>query len=411
MAIVKKEERAPAKAFYFTQEADQIGFSEGEDKKKSLTIEPLYSGGPVDHWWFGKVIIDLSTMIFRGRRFPVLRDHSTDRILGHSGRPEIVKNADGKSSIHLTNVKLVDTEDTQKVIKLGDDGFPLQASISIKPTKVQRLDENEEAEINGFKVKGPLAIWKDCIYKEGSVCVFGVDSDTATNVFSDEEKAALPQVAFSYLEEGNEHQPQPEEKAMPFDPTAFKDDPAFAAFVEATKKEAAAPVTASLSATEQALAAKDKQIGELSEANTGLNTRLGEVEKTLTKFSEVAKEKALSDKASAIVGGLLAKTSFSDRQKGRVSKALTGYDAFVKEDVLDEAAFSAAVQTDIDGWAADFAEMDKESRVQGGGSAPIGLSGSTPGSTPSADFFSTEATAKRMAEAAGFAEPASAPTA
>ena len=198
---------------------------------------------------------------------------------------------------------------------------------------------------------------------------------------------------------------------MPFDPTAFKDDPAFAAFVESTKKEAAAPVTASLSATEQALAAKDKQIGELSEANVALNGRLGEVEKTLTKFSEVAKEKALSDKASAIVGGLLAKTSFTDRQKGRVSKALTGYDGFVKDDVLDEAAFSAAVQADIDGWAADFAEMDKEARVQGGGSAPVGLAGST-ATGDKGDFFSDEATAKRMAGYAGYADDAAqAPTA
>ena len=408
MAFFKKEDKAPKNAFFFTQESEHVAFSETADKKKSLTIEPLYSGGPVDHWWFGKVIIDLESMIFRGRKFPVLRDHSTERILGYSARPEIVKNTDGKTSVHLTNVTLVDTEDTQKVVKLGDEGFPFQASISIRPTKVQRLDEKEEATVNGHTVKGPIAIWKDCIYKEGSVCVFGVDSNTNTNVFSEEELAALPQIAFSYLEEGNEHQPQPEEKAMPFDPTAFKDDPAFAAFVESAKKEGADGVTAQLSATEQALAAKDKQIGELSEANTALGNRLGEVEKTVTKFSEAAKEKALATQASAITDSLLAKTNFSDRQKGRVGKTLTGYDKFVKEDVLDVAAFSAAVQADIDGWAADFAEMDKESRVQGGGSAPVGLSGSAAGGTNSADFFSTEATAMRMAEAAGFAEPASA---
>lgn len=406
---VNKTEKVPSKAFYFTEEDQRVSFSaaDGEGKKKNLTITPLYSGGPVRHWWFGDVIIDLESTSFRGRKFPVLRDHDTDRILGFSGRPEIVADDTGKKSIHLTNVTLVDTEDTQKVVQLGDEGFPFQASISIRPTKIQRLEEGEEAQVNGFTVKGPIAIWRNNIYKEGSVCVFGVDSNTATTVFSEQEVAEMPKVDFSYIEEGNEHQPKPEEKAMPFDPSQFKDDPAFAAFVDATKKEVTDTAAAEVAGLKADLAEKDKTIGELSASKTELSGRLDTVEKTMAKFAAQAQEKDLVAASSAIVSKMMAEAEFSDYQEGKVTPVLPHYSQFVKEGVLDEAGFSAAVKKDIDEWKAVFSKSgSSEGRVQGAGSAPAVFAGQS-GGTDKANFFDPEAQAKRMAAFMGYEEPAS----
>jgi len=399
-----REEQVPSKAFYFTGDDQRISFSavDGEGKKKSLTIEPLYSGAPVKHWWFGDVIIDLDSMVFRGKKFPVLRDHSTDRILGFSGRPEIVTDDAGKKSIRLTNVTLVDTEDTQKVVKLGDDGFPFQASISIKPTKIQRLEEGEEAEVNGYTVKGPVAIWRNNIYKEGSVCVFGVDSNTAATVFSEQEVAEMARVSFSYIEEGNEHQPKPEEKAMPFDPSQFKDDPTFAAFCDSMKKEATDAVTAEVSGLKAELADKDKTIGELSASKTELSTRLDTVEQTMAKFTAQVKEKDIVATSSAIVSGLLKEACFSDYQESKVKGVLPSYSAFVKDGVLDEAAFSEAVKKDIIEWQGIFSKSSGgEGRVLGGGS-PAPLFGGAGANNGAGQFFDPATQAERMAGYLGF---------
>lgn len=401
----RKEEQVPSKAFYFTEEDQRVSFSaaDGEGKKKNLSITPLYSGGPVRHWWFGDVIIDLESTSFRGRRFPVLRDHDTDRILGFSGRPEIVAADDGKKSIHLTNVTLVDTEDTQKVVQLGDEGFPFQASISIRPTKIQRLEEGEEAQVNGFTVKGPIAIWRNNIYKEGSVCVFGVDSNTATTVFSEQEVAEMPKVNFSYIEEGNEHQPKPEEKAMPFDPSQFKDDPAFAAFVDSTKKEVLDAASAETTTLKAELADKDKQIGELSASKTELSGRLDGVEKSLAKLSAQAQEKDLVSESGAIVTKALADAGFSEYQEGKVKGVLPAYSQFVKEGVLDTAAFSEAIKKDIEEWKTIFSKSSGDSRVQGAGSTPAMFAGQS-GGTDKGSFFDPEAQAKRMAGFMGYQE-------
>ena len=401
-----KTEKVPSKAFFFTEEDQRVSFgaADGEGKKKNLTITPLYSGGPVKHWWFGDVIIDMDTMLFRGRKFPVLRDHDTNRILGFSGKPEIVTSDDGKKSIHLTNVTLVDTDDTQKVVQLGDEGFPFQASISIKPTKITRLEEGEEAVVNGFTVKGPIAIGRNNIYKEGSVCVFGVDSNTATTVFSEQEVAEMPKIDFQYVEEGNEHQPQPEEEAMTFDPSKFKDDPAFAAFVASTQKAGGDAVQAQVDTLTAQLADKDKEIASLSASKTEVSTRLDSVEKAMAKFTAQAQEKDLVATSTGIVSKLMGEAGFSDYQEGKVKGVLPGYSAFVKDGVLDEAGFTAAVQKDIDEWKTVFGKTSEpEPRVQGAGSPPPVFGGSKPAGGKN-DFFDPEAQAKRMAGFVGFVD-------
>lgn len=112
-----------------------------------------YSGGVIkNHWWWGNLAIDISGMSFPKKSFPILRDHSTSMIIGHSP----TKTDDNK--LQFDDVVLCDTQFTEEFVSLSDQGVPFEASIYAQPTSIERVEEDEVVDVNGYKFKGPGTI-------------------------------------------------------------------------------------------------------------------------------------------------------------------------------------------------------------------------------------------------------------
>ncbi len=151
---------------------------EGESKKRVFQTT-AYAGQVVDRWW-SKLILDVAGMKAAKNSIPALRNHDTDKIVGHS--TGVWKD---DSHFYVTGEVSDVTADGREVAALADEGFPWQASVRVSVTRKEILeDEKQTAEVNGMTLKGPLEIWRDTVVEEVSFVPFGADNRTAGIVMS-----------------------------------------------------------------------------------------------------------------------------------------------------------------------------------------------------------------------------------
>ena len=360
----------------------QFQFSENPDEKPKASMEG-YSGGIIEnHWWWGNLVIDLAGMSFPKAKYPALRDHDTDKIIGFFKKPDVSEN-----KLTIDNIEIVDTEHADEFVKLSKQGVPFEASIYAQPSEIQRLGEDEYADVNGFKFKGPGTIWRKSKFKECSVCVFGYDSKTSS-VAMNEDAETLD--LSSTIVHAGQKPTSSEEPIMTLKELQEKDPEGYKKLTE----EIAASVTNQFSAD---VAAKDAEIAELKKEKEAF----GEAKKTteeklndLNKKFELLHEKTLASAAHSILAAKLSESGLNDRVKEKIIK-FTDYSKFVKEDNLDVTAFSAAVDAEIADMKSMFGEHNP---VQGGAGAPTKQLGSTTEQFTEED---AEVLAKSMALAAG----------
>lgn len=139
-----------------------------------------YTGGLMyPRGFYYPVVIDLAGMQIGKQLKPILRDHNTDRIVGHSDKVEI-------SGVRL----LVEGE----ISGVGDDAgevrdtsrhkFPWQSSVGARPLpgELKYVDEGEKVTANGQVFTGPLYIARKSMLNEVSFVVFGGDDKTSASV-------------------------------------------------------------------------------------------------------------------------------------------------------------------------------------------------------------------------------------
>jgi hypothetical protein len=161
---------------------EQIELAEiaaGKDEKKPKRFKMnAYNGGMMElGGWYLPVIVDLEGMSVPKRQRPILRGHDTAQIVGHSDKITI---ADGK--MHVEGVVSETTAAGREVAGLAAEGFPWQASINARVTKVVRKEEGEKATVNGQEFVGPLLIARKSVLGEVSFVPLGADGSTSATV-------------------------------------------------------------------------------------------------------------------------------------------------------------------------------------------------------------------------------------
>lgn len=145
----------------------------GEEEKKKASMLG-YSGGIIkDHWLFGDLAIDVSGINFKSNKIPILEQHDVDRKIGIAKKPDLSDN-----KVFFNEIDLLDNVVANEFYDNAKQGFPYQASISIRPTKIEEISDGTESEVNGYKMKGPAVIFRESNFRESSVVVFGADPKT-----------------------------------------------------------------------------------------------------------------------------------------------------------------------------------------------------------------------------------------
>ena len=328
----------------------QFKDAEGETAKMDMVA---YSGGTIpNHWYWGNLAINLDGMKFPGSKFPILSDHETDQRIGFSKKPLIENGA-----LMIRDVTFLETSFAEEFIRDSKAGFPFQASIRATPTKVTRLREDEVAMVNGKEVKGPGSIWESSIFKEASVCVFGYDPNTASAAMSEEPGE------FAFALSGEE------------EPTTEREEPKMVLTAEMFREENPDEydkLTKDIAAqTEQKFADQLKAKEDEATALKAQNGEQGKVIKEMVSFMEKAHEKEMASTALSIVNSALSSQealSLPQRMKDRIKTQFSKeYGEHIKEDVLDETAFSAAVLAEVKECAEMFKDMKPKTSILGSG--------------------------------------------
>lgn len=296
---------------------------QSEDAKPKLKMT-VYSGGVIkNHWYWGNLIFDLNGVKFTKDKYPVLYEHETDRRIGFSGKPVV----NGAIELDPETVSFLDNADADRFINDSKYGFPFQASVRIRPEKIQRLmDEKESEVINGIEFKGPGTIFRECEYMESSVCVFGADSNTSSVAFSRTEFEDV-----DYEELSNKE----EVKEMPLaDLNEFKEKyPEFAA--QFTKE------------VEDKLTDKfNQEKTELQNQFTSQNMKIAELEKR----EAIRIEKEIKFSADQLFQNLFKESDLPERLFSKV-RVHVDHNKFVEDGLLDETKFSEAIKEELKSWS------------------------------------------------------------
>ena len=341
----KENQKIPQAALHF-MDKDCFAQAVSIDGEKVSLDMVAYSGKVIkDHFWWGNLAIDIEGMSFPKSKFPILENHDTSKKIAFSkGKPntdnfQLVMNPD--------KIEFVDTETAAEFIKLSKAGFPYESSIYAIPTSVESLEQGVSADVNGMTVKGPASIWRQSVFKEASVCVFGWDSNTSSSAFASTEVELDIEVTNLKLMEDQKTLTSKEVKKK-MDLKEFKTEQpdAYNELMEEVKIVVTSDLEAKFKGEKKDL--EDK----LSEEKKTHETQMADRDKRvleLEKKDTIRSEKEMQARVDRIWRDSLSESSVPDHLYDKVMRQVS-YSQFVKDGVLDKDKFVEAIEAEIKDW-------------------------------------------------------------
>ena len=334
--VMKKEtQKIPEAALHFVDHNCFAAVHQGKEGEKVKLDMVAYSGGIIKgHFWWGDLAIDVSGMKFPKEKYPILEAHDTNRKIAFTSKPLTEGN---KLSLDPDKVEFMDTPYAQEFIKLSKAGFPYESSIYAVPTSIERLEEGASAEVNGFTLKGPGTVWRQSVFKEASVCVFGYDSNTRSAALSKEIELDVDVASMIKLEEK-------EVKSEMITLVQFKAESpeAYKELVEQIRLE----LQSGFDKAKSDLEAKfDQEKTKLQNEMAVKDAKILEMEKA----DAIRAENEIKAKSESIWTATLTESNIPVHLHDKVKKHVS-HSQFVKDGVFDEAKFKEAIQTEIKDW-------------------------------------------------------------
>ena len=156
--------------------------TEDEDKeraggsKKSFAIN-AYSGQPCPHPYFGQLVHDVAGMKVKDQ---IALDylHDPKDVIGYA----IPKNCDDGVVLDATLTPFKPDDRASEILAKSKMGCKWEASIMSVLHSVQRLDEGELANVNGYSFTGPGAVAREWELVGCAICPHGLDRNTSVEL-------------------------------------------------------------------------------------------------------------------------------------------------------------------------------------------------------------------------------------
>ncbi|HUU92891.1 MAG TPA: hypothetical protein VM238_16995 [Phycisphaerae bacterium] len=171
--------KVPAGALRF--EAGPCEFGEAADGSRNVPVKiTARTGQPIDHWYWGKIVHDLAGMKVHKKALPIDYAHYDDEVLGYVDKFET---GSGDLVVAGELVPFGENDRASEVTHKAQNGVPYEASIFFTgPLVLEELGEGTSAEVNGYELKGPAVIIRQCNLRGVAVCPYGMDRNTKTQL-------------------------------------------------------------------------------------------------------------------------------------------------------------------------------------------------------------------------------------
>tara|TARA_R110002095_G_scaffold159306_2_gene138121 strand:+ start:1692 stop:3818 length:2127 start_codon:yes stop_codon:yes gene_type:complete len=173
---IRASAAASLKDFYIeAAEDDRPVITPTDDPAKPPTFEmKCYGGGKLILAGIKyPVVVDLKGLQVTAKSRPVLREHDSQRNVGHT--TEIRNNF---RTLEASGVISIDNAESKEVVTASKNGFPWQVSIGAKALKVEMVPQGRTVTVNGQTFSGPVLVARQSQLKELSFVTLGSDDDT-----------------------------------------------------------------------------------------------------------------------------------------------------------------------------------------------------------------------------------------
>lgn len=169
----------PANLVIEAAQAIEIHAAASDNPQAVPRFEMLaYTGGAMRLDGFNApVVVDLAGMVIPDQQRPILRDHKSWKIIGHT---EIVT-IEG-SSLRAAGVISGTGVDAKEVRANAKNGFKWRSSIGASADALQYIDRGQTAEANGRTFEGPVYIARRSTLQEISFVPIGADGNATASV-------------------------------------------------------------------------------------------------------------------------------------------------------------------------------------------------------------------------------------
>jgi len=190
----KNKNTAPLKACVFDRLCE-VQFGSQDDKEGNDFSITAYSGQIItNHWYWGNLGFDLKGIAFAKKVSPVLEEHFRSSRLGFTTKQEATDKV-------VVEGKFLSNQTAQQMKGDIKEGFPMQASMYLVPTIIERIADGETSKVNGHTLKGPGTVFRKSTIKEISMCVFGADDNTQSLAAAEDDEK---QIQFNTVKKENE---------------------------------------------------------------------------------------------------------------------------------------------------------------------------------------------------------------
>ena len=149
----------------------------GDGKSLRRFTMTAYTGGAMMlAGWPHPVVVDLPGLAVGKKSRPILMDHDTGRIVGHTD------SVSTEGVLTVAGVVSGVGSAAQEVVGASDNGFPWQASLGAAVKKVVFVPEGKTASANGREFAGPVYIVRASRLGEVSFVALGADDATSAKV-------------------------------------------------------------------------------------------------------------------------------------------------------------------------------------------------------------------------------------
>jgi len=351
--------KVPKEAFNFTDLDTVVELKESEGKARLEMV--VYSGKVIDHAWWGKLAIDGNGGSFKKRKYPVLFEHDTSKQIGFTHKPKVEEG--GKVILDSDKTFILETEEAKNFVLAAKDGFPFEASISIKPTRIENLEKDQSGSVNGYKVSGPFSIIREWEFREASVCTFGADRNTSSSVFSE---AQMEEITCNFTNRiytnvgGTSAIPDFPPSINYYKyiiPKEVKKDMKTLAELKEEYKELCEDLK--LEVKTECMLENEKEVNELKaklEDSEKINASLKAEKEAISerliileKKDSIRTEKELKDQVDDVFTKHLSESSIPNRYWDKV-KACVNSNTYIKDLCLDVKSFTDAIVSEIKDW-------------------------------------------------------------
>jgi hypothetical protein len=141
------------------------------------------SGKPIEHWFWGRIVHDLSGMHVHKSRIPIDYVHDSKEVVGYLNRFDV------ESGDLITSGALVPFKDSDRATEILHKfraGVPYEASINFggDGIKIEEVPEGFVSQVNGFAFDGPGVIVREWPLRGVAICPYGADMHTESAALS-----------------------------------------------------------------------------------------------------------------------------------------------------------------------------------------------------------------------------------